>query len=103
MDSVGTRAVVLSAKIWTTDPDTPSAIAQGTFMLPRKDGNHHSPPDYSLPMSSPKEEVKPSPQGEISPIAAASGSSSSSRASPGVSRPPLQLCLSFLFSVLQVS
>ena len=67
MDSVGTRAVVLSAKIWTTDPDTPSAIAQGTFMLPRKQGNHNFPP------MSPKEEVTPSPKGEISPIAAASG------------------------------
>lgn len=36
LDSVGSRSVVMSAVAWTDDADRPTAVAQGTYVLPRR-------------------------------------------------------------------
>ena len=71
--SVGTRAVVMTATTWTTDPDKPTAIAQGTFMLPKKEEKDHLPHIPSDPLSTmiPKQEV--STKGYLSTVAAPPG------------------------------
>ena len=35
LDSVGGRTIVGSVRVWTSDPDRPTSVAQGSYALPR--------------------------------------------------------------------
>ena len=72
VNSVGTRAVVMTATTWTTDPDKPTGIAQGTFSLSKKQDKARLPRD-DLSTKSSKQEVNPWPKGGQSTVAAAPG------------------------------
>ncbi|MGH1503500.1 MAG: PaaI family thioesterase [Acidimicrobiales bacterium] len=34
LESVGSKRIVGSVRLWTTDPDRPTSVAQGTYQLP---------------------------------------------------------------------